>query len=243
MQRRKAALDDINLVLRPVRDLRRDDADIYVAQLRREFAPGKFDYGYSVRSRPSDLKTIAYFDSKMLEYCEHLARDGIPADRPYVLIAPLNYPSYKAERLQPLYQGALSRMSDATRRRLLIELVGAADTGLRQTLQWDVDYLARQCRGAILQTPAPMRRVSWARSLKIAAIGTSVFNERTVDARLAKRLNDFIADTDSLNLPRFLTGVQDASIVELARRLNFRFAAGPIIGGDLYARSINAPAG
>ncbi|MEQ9121244.1 MAG: hypothetical protein RIM80_01570, partial [Alphaproteobacteria bacterium] len=152
MERRKAALEDIDLVLRPVRDLRRDDQLVFAARLRRETAPGRFDYGYSVRSRPSDLKTIAYFDSKILEYCEDLIQNRLPADAPYVLAVPLNYPSYKNPRLQPLYQAGLSRMPDATRKRLLIEMVGAADDGLRQSLLWDVAYLARHCRGAILQT-------------------------------------------------------------------------------------------
>jgi len=240
-QRSKDELDDIELILRPARDLRRDEIDIYLVQLRREFAPGKFDYGYSVRNQRSDLKTIAYFDCKILEYCAELATSGLPADRPYMLIAPINYPSYKTGHLQPLYQAILAKMSDMTRRRLMIEMVGVSDSGLRQTLQWDIERLSRQCRGAILQTSAQARGFSWVRSLKVAAIGTSVFKERAADPQLMKRLQEFMADTEFLGLPRFLTGVQETAMIDLARKQGFRFASGPIIGEDVFARPIRGP--
>ncbi|MEQ9122418.1 MAG: hypothetical protein RIM80_07625, partial [Alphaproteobacteria bacterium] len=77
--------------------------------------------------------------------------------------------------------------------------------------------------------------------LNVTAIGTSVFGERPIDRRLATRLRAFVQDTEALRLPRFLTGVGEPALIEMARTLGFRFVSGPAVGEDQYIRRINTP--
>ncbi len=233
----------IELVMNPVWTAALRPTPIYVAQMRRRLSTGEFSYGYSVRAEQNSLRMMAYFDQQLITYAADIIAMQSKSRSRTAIVTPIYYRAYNFSNLAPIYHALLRSIPNKTKELLLLDIIGGGDVYLSETLRWDVNTIKKYCRGVVLHLDSNAQQIPKLQGTEMTAIGTTAYNITSRDTRGLQRLQRFIAATDKLDRPRFLTGVRRKSLAEAALKLGFEYVSGPFIDEDLFVRPLESPTG